>query len=130
MRAGWRLAAVAAGLGALTVALGAFGAHGLQDTVTPERLETWRTGATYGLAHALAATLAGLFAGLRASKPALWAGRLLLAGAVVFSVSLYALVLLDLPVLGAVAPVGGLGMIAGWAALAVAAWREGQQALD
>ena len=41
-----------------------------------------------------------------------------------FSGSLYALVLLDLPVMGAVAPVGGLGMIAGWAALAVALGRE------
>lgn len=128
MRAGWRLAAVAAGLGALSVALGAFGAHGLTDLVAPERLETWRTGASYGLAHALAAVVAGLLAALRPSAAALWAGRLLLGGAVVFSGSLYALVLLDLPALGAVAPVGGLAMIAGWAALAVAAWREGSGA--
>ena len=128
MRAAWQLAAVAAGLGALSVALGAFGAHGLTDRVTPDRLETWRTGASYGLAHALAAVLAGTVAALRRSPAALWAGRLLLAGSVVFSGSLYALVLLDLPVLGAVAPVGGLTMIAGWATLAVAVWREGQRA--
>ena len=127
MTAGWRLAAVAAGLGAVSVALGAFGAHGLEGTVTPARLETWRTAASYGLAHALAATAAGLLAGLRPSTAALWAGRLLLTGAVVFSGSLYALVLLDVPALGAVAPVGGLAMIAGWAALAVAAWREGRR---
>ena len=107
------------------MALGAFGAHGLEGAVAPGRLETWRTAASYGLAHALAAVAAGLFAGLRASRGALWAGRLLLAGGAVFSGSLYALVLLDLPVLGAVAPVGGLAMMAGWAALAVAAWREG-----
>ncbi len=125
MRAAWHLAAVAAGLGALEVALGAFGAHGLADTVSPDRLETWRTGASYGLAHALATVVAALVAALRQSAAALWAGRLLLAGSVVFSGSLYALVLLDLPVLGAVAPVGGLAMIAGWATLAVATWREG-----
>lgn len=128
MRAGWRLAAVAAVLGAVTVALGAFGAHGLEGTVTPARLETWRTGASYGLAHALAAALAGVWAGLRPSGAALWAGRLLLVGAAVFSGSLYALVLLDLPVLGAVAPIGGVAMIGGWGALAVAAWREARAA--
>ena len=123
MSAGWRTAAVAAGLGALAVALGAFGAHGLEGAVSPERLETWRTGASYGLAHALAGVLAGTLAGLRQSRGVLWAARLFVAGAVVFSGSLYALVLLDLPVLGAVAPVGGVLMIAGWAALAVALWR-------
>ena len=92
--------------------------------MTPARLETWRTGASYHLAHALAGVVAGLLAGLRQSSAALWAGRLLLGGAVVFSGSLYALVLLDLPILGAVAPLGGALMIAGWAALAVALWRE------
>ena len=124
MRAGWRTAAVAAGLGALAVAVGAFGAHGLEGAVSPERLETWRTGASYHLAHALAGVAAGLVAGLRQSGAALWAARLFLTGAAVFAGSLYALVLLDLPVLGAVAPVGGALMIAGWAALAVALWRE------
>ena len=126
MTAGWRWAAGAAGLGALAVALGAFGAHGLADAVTPARLETWRTGASYGLAHALAGVVAGALAAVRASRPALWACRLLVVGGAVFSGSLYALVLLDLPVMGAVAPLGGLGMIAGWAALAAALWREGR----
>ena len=128
MRAGWRIAAVAAGLGALAVALGAFGAHGLEGAVTAQRLETWRTGASYHLAHALAAVVAGALAGLRQSAAALWAARLFVAGAVVFAGSLYALVLLDLPILGAVAPVGGALMIAGWAALAVALWREAGRA--
>ena len=124
MKAGWRIAAVSAVLGALAVGLGAFGAHGLEGAVSPERLETWRTGASYHLAHALAGVVAGGFAGLRQSGGALWAARLFLTGAVVFSGSLYALVLLDLPVLGAVAPAGGALMIAGWAGLAVALWRE------
>lgn len=126
MTAGWRVAAVAAGLGALAVGLGAFGAHGLEGTVTPERLETWRTGAQYHLGHALAGVIAGVIAGLRSSRLAAVAGRLFVAGTVVFSGSLYLLVLLDLPVLGAVAPVGGLLLIGGWAVLAVGLWRQAQ----
>ena len=112
-----RLAALGAGLGALGVALGAFGAHGLEDAVSPDRLETWRTGAQYHLAHALAAVVAGWLGAPRAAG-------LFLTGIVLFSGSLYALVLLDLAVLGAVAPVGGLAFIAGWAALAVSLWRR------
>jgi uncharacterized membrane protein YgdD (TMEM256/DUF423 family) len=120
---GWRLVTWAALAGAVAVALGAFGAHGLEGAVSPHQLATWRTGATYHLAHALAAVLSGALAALGLSGAALWAGRLFLAGIVLFSGSLYALVLLDLPVLGAVAPLGGLSFIAGWGALAVAAWR-------
>jgi uncharacterized membrane protein YgdD (TMEM256/DUF423 family) len=121
--AGWRIAAWGAGAGALAVALGAFGAHGLEGAVSPDRLATWRTGATYHLAHALAAVVAGAAAALTGASAAAWAGRLFLAGVALFSGSLYALVLLDLPVLGAVAPLGGLAFIAGWAALGLAAWR-------
>ncbi len=128
MRAEWRLAAVAAGLGGLAVALGAFGAHGLEDAVTPDRLDTWRTGAQYHLAHALAAVVAFGLAAVRSAGAARWAGRLFLAGVALFSGSLYALVLLDLPVLGAVAPLGGLSFVAGWAALAAALWRLGETA--
>lgn len=103
-----------AALAALAVALGAFGAHGLADSVTPERLASWRTAATYHLVHAVAlVALAG-----RAPAPALW---LLTAGIALFSGALYLLVLLDRPVLGAVAPLGGLCFIAGWVWIAAAA---------
>ena len=120
---GWRLAAVAAGLGALAVALGAFGAHALAEAVSPDRLGTWRTAAQYHLAHALAGVGAGALGALRGSPAALWAGRLFLAGVVLFSGSLYALVLTDVGALGAVAPLGGTAFIVGWGALAVALWR-------
>lgn len=120
---GVRLVAFAALSGALAVALGAFGAHGLEDAVTAERLGTWRTGATYHLAHSVAAVLAGT---LSFHLPeAARAGWLFLLGVVLFSGSLYALVLTDFGLLGAVAPFGGLAFIAGWAWLAVAAWRGG-----
>lgn len=109
---------------AASVVAGAFGAHALADSVSPERLATFRTGATYGLVHALAAVVAG------AARPAVGrfatvAGWLFFAGVVLFSGSLYALVLFDLPVLGAVAPLGGTAFIAGWLAFAHGAfWRE------
>lgn len=114
------LVALGAAAGALSVAAGAFGAHALADAVSPERLATFRTGATYGLAHALAAVGAGLASAQGLGRAARVAAALFLAGTLLFSGSLYALVLLDLPALGAVAPLGGLAFIGGWAMLAYA----------
>ncbi len=113
--------AVAAAWGALGVAVGAFGAHALAGSVTPERLVTFETAVRYQLLHALAAALAAVAA---ASYPgARTAAWLLLAGSLVFSGSLYALVATDLGGFGAVAPIGGALMIAGWLWLARAGWR-------
>lgn len=115
---------IAAGAsGAIGVALGAFGAHALADAVTPERLETWRTATLYHLVHALA--LAVVAVAMRNGWPVQTAGRFFLAGLVLFCGSLYALVLLDAGVLGAIAPLGGLAFIAGWSVLGWVAWREG-----
>ena len=119
----WMLFVLAAGSGALAVALGAFGAHALEGTVTPARLETWQTAAAYALGHAAPALIASAMAGWTNSRSALWAARLFLVGTVLFSGSLYALVLLDLPILGAVAPLGGASFIAGWLALGWSGWR-------
>lgn len=99
---------VAGALAALAVAAGAFGAHALG--AGHPRIDTWKTAALYNLVHAVALML-----------PALptWTTRLLLAGIFLFSGSLYLLVLLDLPVLGAVTPLGGVCFITGWMLLAV-----------
>ncbi|NNF59324.1 MAG: DUF423 domain-containing protein [Rhodothermaceae bacterium] len=108
---------------ATAVAAGAFGAHALADAVTPERLATFQTGADYHLAHALALIAVGLTA-RRWGHPAVTAaGWLFLVGAVLFAGSLYALVLTDTPVLGAVTPLGGVAFIAGWLCLALGVWR-------
>ena len=117
-----RLVAVAAVVGGVAVAAGAFGAHALDGVVPAGRLDTWRTAATYAQVHALAAVLAALVADRAGARAALWAGRLFVAGIALFSGSLWALVLLDLPVLGAVAPLGGAALLAGWGALAWAGW--------
>jgi len=110
-------------LGACGVALGAFGAHGLKTRVDPAMLAVFETAVRYHLTHALA-LLAVAWAGERwPGAPATAAGWLFLAGIVIFSGSLYLMVLTGARWLGAVTPLGGLALIAGWCALALAALR-------
>jgi len=115
--------------GFLAVALGAFGAHGLKARLSAladgaERLDWWRTAATYHLAHALALGLVALLV-LRSAGAALSvAGFSFLAGMLLFSGSLYTMVLTGVRALGAVTPFGGLAFLVGWAALAWAAFRS------
>lgn len=109
--------AVLAGLG---VAAGAFGAHGLEGRVTPDRLETFHTAVTYQMYHALALLIVGGLVG-QGSGPLLYAaGYCFIGGILVFSGSLYVLVLTDTPWLGAVTPFGGTALIIGWGVLASA----------
>ena len=122
-RGAWTLFALAAVSGAIAVAMGAFGAHALEGAVAPARLETWRTGAAYALGHAAPALIASALAAWTGARSAHAAAILFLLGSALFSGSLYALVLLDLPVLGAVAPLGGAAFIAGWGTLAWTGWR-------
>jgi uncharacterized membrane protein YgdD (TMEM256/DUF423 family) len=115
--------AIGAWLGALGVGLGAFGAHGLKARVSAEMAAIWETGARYHVLHALA-LLAAAWACDRWPGP--WssgAGWLFLAGIVVFSGSLYALALTGVRALGAITPLGGVCLIAGWVCLALAAMR-------
>ncbi|MEO1075315.1 MAG: DUF423 domain-containing protein [Bacteroidota bacterium] len=110
-------------LGGLGVALGAFGAHGLENLsyVTPDRIATFRTGVLYHLVHALALLVVGLL--LLQGIEVRAAGWLFVAGIAVFSGSLYVLVLADLPIMGAVTPIGGVAFIAGWGLLAWRVWQ-------
>lgn len=100
------LLALAALNGLLAVAVGAFGAHAIADA----QARAWiATGAQYGLGHAVAA-----FVAADRSRAAAWAMTL---GALLFSGALYTLALCQMRWLGAVAPIGGTLMIAGWALL-------------
>jgi uncharacterized membrane protein YgdD (TMEM256/DUF423 family) len=108
---------------ALGVAAGAFGAHALADAVSPARLDTFETAARYELIHALALVLVGVLIERRADRRLRWAGGLFLAGTLLFSGSLYLLVLTDTPWLGAITPLGGIAFISGWLVLAASAWR-------
>ena len=105
--------------GFLGVALGAFGAHGLPKDTPPEALEWWKTAAQYHLIHALALLLAGL-ASLHGPRVDL-AGWCFLVGTLIFSGTLYAMTLGAPRILGAVTPIGGVLLLAGWIALAFAA---------
>jgi len=109
---------LAAASGFISVAAGAFAAHGLADPAAKELL---RTGAQYQAVHAIAVLAwAGLARG-QATRSA-WPPGLFLGGTVLFSGSLYALALGASRLIGMVTPVGGLMFLAGWASLA---WGSG-----
>ncbi len=107
----------------LAVAAGAFGAHALEAHLTPERLQTWETGARYQMYHALGLLFAAAAAGRWPGGATSAAGWLFVAGILVFCGTVYALALGAPRWLGAVTPLGGLAFMAGWAALAWAALR-------
>jgi uncharacterized membrane protein YgdD (TMEM256/DUF423 family) len=109
------LAVFAASNGAMAVAIGAFAAHG----AGPQIKSLLTTGASYQLTHALLALICAI-APIGGRWPSL-AGWLASVGGLVFCLALTFLGLLSLPALGAVAPIGGVLMIAGWVVLAFAA---------
>lgn len=103
------------------VGLGAFGAHGLRTRLSADMLAVFEIGVRYQLYHALALLGAGA-AGARLAPGALAAaGVLFVIGTLVFSGSLYLLALSGRKWLGAITPLGGLALLAGWACLAWAA---------
>jgi uncharacterized membrane protein YgdD (TMEM256/DUF423 family) len=103
---------VGAVLALLAVAFGAFGAHALREVVTPERLQTFETGVRYQMYHAL--TLLIMSALPLKNYRAAW---FLFVGTLIFSGSLYILVLSGVGVFGAITPIGGVLQIVGWALL-------------
>lgn len=108
--------------GAAGVALGAFGAHALRAQLTPERLQTYETANRYQIYHALALILTAVLLGNGAVSSLLMAaGWSFAAGTLLFSGSLYLLVLTGKRWWGAVAPLGGLAFIIGWVCL-TSAW--------
>lgn len=110
-------------LGGLAVAFGAFGAHALKETLTAEDLATFEIGVRYQMYHALA-LIAVAWAMTHWESPLLpIAGWAFVAGVTVFSGSLYLLVLTGPRWLGAITPIGGVALIAGWALLAWTAFR-------
>lgn len=114
--------------GFLGVALGAFGAHGLdrvfrQAADGAMRAQWWSTAAHYHLIHALALGLAAWVAARVPGVAAGIAGWAFVAGVLLFSGSLYIMALTGARWLGAVTPLGGLLLLAGWAALFVSAWQ-------
>lgn len=103
--------------GALAIAAGAFGAHGLRDRVTPEQVAAWSTAAQYHLIHSAVLVALALYALGAAERSIRLPGTLFLIGIVLFSGSIYLLVLTPWRWLGPITPIGGLFFIAGWLSL-------------
>ena len=110
-------------LGALAVALGAFGAHKLKELVDEQSLHTFQTGVLYHFIHLIALAITGI---LIRQSPLNWftrAGYLFIAGIILFSGSLYTLTFLkaaaieNMNWIGAITPLGGVSFIAGWLCL-------------
>ncbi len=114
---------LAAFFGFTGVALGAFAAHGLKDRLSEQYLAIFHTGVTYQLVHALALFGVALLASQLQSRLVVWAGMCFALGIVLFSGSLYVLTLTGISKLGMITPIGGLGFLAGWLCLGLAAWR-------
>ena len=126
----WLLAGIV--LGMLAVILGAFGAHGLERAVTTwdlpveeqqKRLHNWDVGVRYQMYHALALVALGVWATLRPAPGVSVAGTLFVVGVVIFSGFLYLYVFSGLRWLGMIVPIGGVAMIFGWLAFAIAVLR-------
>ncbi|RDC62610.1 DUF423 domain-containing protein [Adhaeribacter pallidiroseus] len=110
---------IAALLGAITVAIGAFGAHALRPGLEAAgRLDTFETGVKYQMYHTLAIFLTGLLQIQRPHKLLNRASLFFLLGILIFSGSLYTLSLSGITKLGAFAPIGGVLLIVGWICLA------------
>jgi uncharacterized membrane protein YgdD (TMEM256/DUF423 family) len=110
-------------VGFLGVGLGAFGAHALKGRLEADMLATFEIGVRYQMYHALA-LLAVSWACTRWPGTVLTAsGWLFVAGTAIFSGSLYALSLSGMRWLGAITPIGGVALLAGWLCLAWAVWK-------
>ena len=117
---------VGALLGALAVVLGAFGAHKLKMSLTPEQLQTFETGVKYQFYHVFAICLAGLLWMKYPQQGFVVSGWLFVVGILFFSGSLYLLASKELlqlgnatKIIGPITPIGGLLFISGWIVLAV-----------
>jgi uncharacterized membrane protein YgdD (TMEM256/DUF423 family) len=106
----------------LAVALGAFGAHGLEGKLEPKYLETWKIGVTYQMFHATGLLIIAVLLGkLPANSLLTWSGWLMFIGIILFSGSLYVLSVTKISILGAITPLGGVAFLAAWVLLIVAA---------
>jgi uncharacterized membrane protein YgdD (TMEM256/DUF423 family) len=120
---------IACVMGALAVAIGAFGAHGLKGLVEPYYVEIFNKGVTYQFYHVFALVACHLLASQKPSRMIKWAFWMFFSGIICFPGSLYLLALspaIDMPVsiLGPITPIGGLLFITGWILLSVYALRN------
>ena len=116
--------AIAAILGLLAVVAGAAGTHALRDALDTGALRTFETAARFQMYHALALLAVGLLSTQWHSRVLTVSAILFTLGTLLFSGSLYILALTGIGIFGAIAPIGGISLMAGWASLAFAAFRR------
>ncbi|WP_449538131.1 DUF423 domain-containing protein [Ferdinandcohnia sp. Marseille-Q9671] len=106
----------------LAVALGAFGAHGLEGKISEKYLKTWNTAVQYQMFHAIGLFIVAFLSDkLAQTNLIITAGWSLFIGILLFSGSLYVLSVTGIKVLGAITPLGGVAFLVGWVLLIVAA---------
>ncbi|MCC5815970.1 MAG: DUF423 domain-containing protein [Leptospira sp.] len=103
----------------LAVGIGAFGAHGLKDVLSPEMKAVFETGNKYHFYHALALLLVGVLSGRNNISESLQAhyksaGIFFSIGIVIFAGTLYTLAITEIKILGAITPIGGISFLIGW----------------
>ena len=113
-------------LGALTIGIGAFGAHGLKELVDTEAISSFETGVRYQMYHVFALLILGKLATI-SSQTKKWVFRFFILGVILFSGSIYILSLntlfpIDVKTIGFITPIGGLFFIVGWLRLAYGAF--------
>ncbi len=112
--------------GVLSVVLGAFAAHAIKEKVSPDVLAIFETGVRYMMYHAVAILLTGILYASFSCRCMLWAGRLFIAGIILFSGSLFLLTYIKatdntgLLKIGIITPFGGAAFIAGWVCMLIA----------
>ncbi len=108
---------------ALSVVIGAFGAHGLEGKLSERMMKNYQTGVQYHMIHGIGLLVVGLLALKMTSGVLTGAGWSFVVGIVLFSGSLYVMALTGITKLGAITPIGGLAFIVGWVLLGIAVLR-------
>ncbi|MFJ8263145.1 DUF423 domain-containing protein [Rummeliibacillus sp. NPDC094406] len=113
----------------LSVAIGAFGAHGLKNVLTEQYAKVWETGVQYQMFHAIGLIVIGILMSKSLIGPSSLlsrAGILMFIGVILFSGSLYVLAITQIKVLGAITPIGGVLFLVAWLLVILAALKIGK----
>ncbi len=116
--------AFGSGFSLLSVVFGAFGAHALEEKLSPKMLDTFEVAVRYQMYHGLGLIIVAWALSQWQNSLTTAAGWCFIAGILIFSGSLYILSLTNTSWLGAITPIGGLAFIAGWGCLIITAFRQ------
>jgi len=110
--------------GFIAVALGAFGAHGLEGKITENALGTWEKAVNYQMFHTMALFVTGLLMANFQSANLTWAGWMFFIGIILFSGSLYIYSTTSITTFAMITPIGGVAFLVGWVLLGIALLRN------